>query len=527
MTVPHDPLLDAVLAVGSDLDLQTVLRRIAEAATTLVDAEYGALGVIRDDGQGLSQFLVVGVDAQTQERIGDLPRGEGMLGELIRHPHPLRLHDLTEHPQSVGFPAGHPPMRSFLGVPIRVRDVVFGNLYLTQKRGGRDFDQTDEDVVLALAAAAGAAIDNARLYTQTRQRERWLQASSEVVAALQGGSDPEAVLELVAQRAREVTGSRLALVALPLPQDRLLIEVADGEGAEGARGRLLDRGTTLLADVLGAGASRTHSARHLGLPGAGLVMCVPLGVPGRPARGVLAVLDPPDADLPLTERTLAVFAGQAAVSLELAERRAEAERLAVFEDRDRIARDLHDTVIQQLFATGMQLEAVDRQLQDRPDASGRVRRSIDDLDRTIRELRSTIYGLQAPHGGAASVRALVLQVIDAGTAQLGFTPSLRMDGLIDTRLSEVIGEHLLAVLREALSNAARHAQAHAVDVLLAVRDDDVLLQVSDDGVGLSDGGRRSGLANAASRAAQLGGQLELSVPSGGGTRLSWRVPLDP
>jgi signal transduction histidine kinase len=257
-------------------------------------------------------------------------------------------------------------------------------------------------------------------------------------------------------------------------------------------------------------------------------VAVPLGGQGGPARGVLVLAGLPPSDTAAVVRTLSSFAAQAAVALELAERRRDAERFALFEDRDRIARDLHDLVIQRLFATGMQLEGAVRLIRERPeDAAARVHRAVDDLDGTIRELRSTIYGLQAPQDGPPSLRALLLQVVDAGTEQLGFAPSLRLDGLLDTLVPGHVAEHLLAVLREALSNAARHAKATAVGVLVAVRDGQLLLEVTDDGVGLPAGGRRSGLANLESRAAELGGELVTQSADGRGTRLAWRVPLPP
>ena len=516
-------LLEAVLAVGSDLDLHSVLRRIVEAAVTLVDAEYGALGVISEDGTALSQFLVVGVEPELVAKIGSLPEGHGVLGQLIRDPHPLRLNDLAHHPESFGFPPNHPPMHTFLGVPIRVRDAVFGNLYLTEKHGGAGFDDEDEAVVQALAAAAGVAIQNARLYSETRQREQWLSASSEVSTALLSGTEPEEVLALVARRAREVTGAELVFVALPLDSGRLLVEVADGEGADVLRGRLVEEATSPLSAVVTGGETRHLAAGELG---ASAGIAVPLGGAGGPARGALGLLGLVTSDEPTVLRTLGSFAAQAAVALELAERRRDAERYAVFADRDRIARDLHDLVIQRLFATGMQLEGAARLISERPEeASARVHRAVDDLDGTIRELRSTIYGLQAPQEGPPSLRALVLQVVDAGTEQLGFAPSLRLDGLLDTLVPPAVAEHLLAALRESLSNAARHARATSVEVLVAVRDGAVVLQVTDNGVGIPADGRRSGLGNLATRAAELGGELRLGRRDEGGTALTWVVPL--
>jgi signal transduction histidine kinase len=497
-------LLQAVIAVAGDLDLQAVLHRIAQVAADLVDAEYAALGVISEDGASLSQFLVVGVDDEMVARIGSLPAGHGVLGKLITDPRPLRLDNLADHADSFGFPPNHPPMRTFLGVPIRVRDVVFGNLYLTEKRGGGSFDDGDEAIVLALAAAAGVAIQNARLYTETRQRERWLEASSEVSTALLSGKDPEDVLTLVAERARQVTGGALAFVALPVDGDRFLIEVAEGDGAGRQRGQMLDRSDVASGDWL----------------------AVPLTGNDADIRGVLVVTGVPDRDTAVATRALSSFAAQAAVALELAERRRDAERFAVFEDRDRIARDLHDLVIQRLFATGMQLEGAARLIESMPsEAAARVRGAVDDLDDTIRELRSTIYGLQAPEDERSSLRALVLQVVDAGAEQLGFAPSLRMDGLLDTLVPASVSEHLLAALREALSNAARHASARSVEVSVAVRDDELHLEVVDDGVGMGEPARRSGLANLSARAAQLGGTFAVASSPGAGTRIRWCVPL--
>ncbi|MDT7537739.1 MAG: hypothetical protein QOI82_1324, partial [Actinomycetota bacterium] len=516
-----------VIAIAGDLDLQAVLHRIAEVAADLVDAEYAALGVIGEDGRSLAQFLVVGVDDEMVARIGSLHAGHGVLGKLISDPRPLRLDNLADHADSFGFPPNHPPMRTFLGVPIRVRDTVFGNLYLTEKRGGGSFDDGDEAIVLALAAAAGVAIQNARLYTETRQRERWLEASSEVSTALLSGKDPEDVLTLVAVRARQVTGGALAFVALPVDGDRLLIEVADGEGAEAERGRLVDRAGSVLGDVLAAGVTKALPAAELPptvAPGDGLA--VPMGGGDGVARGVLVVTGLPAPDTQVAARALSSFAAQAAVALELAERRREAERFAVFEDRDRIARDLHDLVIQRLFATGMQLEGAVRLIDTRPgEAATRVRGAVDDLDDTIRELRSTIYGLQAPEDERSSLRALILQVVDAGAEQLGFAPSLRMDGLLDTLVPVAVSEHLLAALREALSNAARHASARSVEVSVAVRHDQLLLEVADNGMGMGETQRRSGLANLSARAAALGGTFDVVSTSGEGTRIRWRVPL--
>ena len=518
-------LLEAVLAIGSDLDLQTVLRRIAEAASNLVDAQYAALGVIGDDGQ-LSQFITVGIDAELHARIGTLPRGKGILGLLIRDPHPLRLDDLSKDPATSGFPAHHPPMTTFLGVPIRVRDEVFGNLYLTEKRGGSSFDEEDEAVVLALAAAAGVAIENARLYDAARRREGWLRASAEISSSLLGESDPDDVLQLVAARARELSLADTAFIALPVGADHLLVEVADGEGAAEVLGTRLSRTSSPSGKVLRDGEPQLlvglQAQDVLATSPIGSALLVPLA-----SRGVLVVttVDGAPSLQPAVVGEMSAFAAQATVGLEVAERRRDAQRLVVFEDRDRIARDLHDLVIQRLFATGMQLESAAR-LIERPEAATRVRRAVDDLDTTIREIRSTIDALQnEPSTGRPSLRSTLFDVIDAGTEQLGFAPAVRLAGLVDTAVPPDLADHLQAVLREALSNAGRHAEANRVEVVLEVGDS-VQLVVRDDGVGLPDGDvRSSGLSNLAERAALVGGTFTATRRPEGGTELVWTAPL--
>ena len=520
-------LLQAVLAIGSDLDLQTVLRRITQAASDLVDAKYAALGVIGDDGK-LSQFVTVGIPAELHAKIGALPRGKGILGLLIREPHPLRLDRLGDDPAAAGFPPHHPPMTTFLGVPIRVRDEVFGNLYLTEKRGGSSFDEEDEAVVLALAAAAGVAIENARLYDAARRREGWLRASAEVSSALLGEAEPEDVLQLVARRARELAPAATSFIALPAGPDHLLVEAAEGEGAEAIIGTRLSMATSPSGRVLQDGKPQlllgTEAQDVLAAGPVGSALLAPLAT-----RGVLVVTTADGAPslAPGVVDELAAFAAQAAVGLEVAEHRRDAQRLVVFEDRDRIARDLHDLVIQRLFATGMQLESAAR-LVERPEAATRVRRAVDDLDTTIREIRSTIYALQnEPSSERASLRSTLFDVIDAGTEQLGFTPAVRLAGLVDTAVPPQLGEHLQAVLREALSNAARHAKATRVDVVLEVGDS-VQLVVRDDGIGLPEGDlRRSGLGNLAERATLVGGTFHAERRPEGGTELVWTAPLDP
>ncbi|MGW4958289.1 GAF domain-containing protein [Nonomuraea sp. NPDC004186] len=527
-------LLEAVVLVGSELDLESVLRRIVETATKLVDASYGALGVIGHENT-LIQFIPVGLTEEEIARIEHWPHGLGLLGLLIKNARPLRLGRIADHPESYGFPAGHPPMGTFLGVPIRVRDEVFGNLYLTEKRGGGEFDEEDEAIVVALATAAGVAVDNARLYEVSRRRETWLQASSTVTTRLLSGADPRQALSLVAACARQMTDADLIEVLIPEPtRQSLIVEFADGEGAQELLGAVYVVSETLAGDVFTQGESMSdadmQSGPRPGSPlrrlGYGPVLMVPLG--GAPdVRGVL-VLAKRSGRLPFTggdEQVLQAFAGQAAIALELAEARRDAERLGLLEDRDRIAKDLHDVVIQRLFATAMTLMSTIR-LVERPEAAKRVQHAIDELDRTIRQIRSSIFALQGSGDAAApSLRTQIVELVEGAAGHLGFMPGLRMEGQIDALVPEPVADHLLAVLREALSNVVRHSRSTRADVLVEVTDSELVLVVTDNGIGLAETGRRSGLRNIEERAVQLGGTAELQAPEERGTRLRWRIPL--
>ncbi|MFJ4637424.1 GAF domain-containing protein [Streptomyces hygroscopicus] len=529
-------LLEAVLSVGRELDLSHVLRRIVEAAVVLVDAEYGALGVIGDD-QGLSAFLPAGVDGERSESAGPLPSGHGILGELIRHPRPLRPAELSEHPASDGFPPGHPPMHSFLGVPIRVRDEVFGNLYLSEKRGGKEFDGEDEAMLSTLAVAAGVAIENARLYEEARHRQRWLEANAEVTHSLLSGVDETRVLELIVEHARRILAADLGVLMLPVPgSDELQVALAAGTDAEAHRGLVLPREGTFGGAAFTASEPVTSTdvqsdpritvgpQRWAGL---GPAVAVPMRTSDG-VGGVLSLARTADsaAFTQIETDTLLGFAGQAAIAMKLAERRRDAEQLALLEDRDRIARDLHDLAIQRLFAAGMTLQSTLRFVQH-PEGSERLLRVVDDLDDTIKIIRSTIFGLRAHEAGPAvqGLRVRTAKTIEEAVPALGFTPSLRTEGLVDTDVPRSVADDMVAVLAEALSNIARHARADAAEISLVVAAGRLTLTVTDDGVGIPEGGRRSGLRNLAERAEQLGGQLDLDEPPGGGTRLVWAVPL--
>ncbi|WP_405547090.1 GAF domain-containing protein [Streptomyces phaeochromogenes] len=530
-------LLEAVLSVGRELDLPQVLRRIVEAAVVLVDAEYGALGVIGDDSR-LSEFLTVGMRDEQRAEIGDLPSGHGILGELIRHPEPLRLPELSEHPSSYGFPEHHPPMHSFLGVPIRVRDRVFGNIYLTEKRGAAEFGAEDESVLSTLAVAAGVAIENARLYEETRLSERWMRASGEVTSALLSGTSGAEVLELIVEQAREIASADVGMIAeYMIGAEELRPVLAFGADSEQRSGLVLSAQDGFVAAALTTAepvvsADIERDARtgegESQWAGLGPVVAVPLGAGGK-ARGVL-LLGRLAGRTPFSgadSGPLLGFAGQAALALELDERRRDAEQLALLQDRDRIARDLHDLAIQRLFAAGMTLQSAQRFV-DHPEAVERLSRTVDDLDDTIKIIRSTIFGLRAHGGGAkegGGLRGRVSEAVKVSATSFGFAPALRVEGLVDTDVPGEVADHALAVLGEALSNAVRHSGAHSVDVHLQCARGELALTVTDDGCGVPDGVARSGLKNLEDRARALGGTLTLGErPQGGGTRLVWRVP---
>ncbi|UED86760.1 GAF domain-containing protein [Streptomyces profundus] len=524
-------LLEAVLAVGRELDLPQVLRRVVEAATVLVDAEYGALGVIGED-ERLSEFLTVGVDGERAAAIGPLPSGHGILGELIRHPAPLRLSDLAAHPASHGFPPNHPRMRSFLGVPIRVREEVFGNLYLTEKRGGQDFDAEDESVLATLAVAAGVAIENARLYEESRNRQRWLEANAEVVRSLLSGAEEHEVLELLVRHARRILDADLGALCAPGAEgEGTAVSVADGPGAEAVRARTPPELAAVVRRAMAEGGPVTSADIGAGGegPSAGLgpALAVPMRA-GEHAWGALLLAR--DRRRPAfgedAPEPLLAFAGQAALAMELAERRRAAEQMAILEDRDRIARDLHDLAIQRLFATGMTLQSAVRFV-EHPQASERLMRAVDDLDETIRIIRSTIFGLRTHETGpgARGLRARLVRTVEETVPSLGFRPALRMEGLIDTDVPPEVAEHAVPVLREALSNVARHAGAGAGEVAVVVKDRALTLTVRDNGVGPRESGHLGGLRNLAERAERLGGAMTVGRADGGGTRLEWRVPL--
>ncbi|MGK4582240.1 GAF domain-containing protein [Kitasatospora sp. HPMI-4] len=548
-------LLEAVVSVGAGLDLHATLHRIAAAAAELVDAKYVALGVISPHGDGLSDFIHIGIDDDTADTIGQLPTGRGILGALIERPEPLRLADLATDPRSVGFPPRHPPMTSFLGEPIRVRDEVFGNLYLTEKQSGSGvFTPEDAQVLNALAAAAGVAIENARLYEEGRRRERWIAGAAAVSTALLSTDEAEVALTVAAEQVRELADGALGMILLPTGDGQMRVAHASGEAAEYVRGELLPEGSFASRLLAGEGVYlddmstdpdvEIRLARNFGAS-----MAVPMIAAGRVLGGLCvwrSVGAPPFTE---TEKQLAqTFASQSALALRLAEGQRDQQRLAVFQDRDRIARDLHDLVIQRLFATGMMLEGAARRAIV-PEVKTGIGKAVDELDATIQEVRTTIYALQHDdHGDEPdNLRTRVLREGSQAAAALGFKPSVVFTGPVESLVGEQTGRQLLAALREMLSNTARHARASRVGVEIdatvhldagghPVSGDPesleragrpgVLLTVTDDGVGIPHGGRRSGLRNLARRAENLGGAAwHEPGPDGEGARVRWSARL--
>jgi signal transduction histidine kinase len=523
-------LLEAVLAAGTGLRLPDVLRAIVEGASQLVDARYGALGVLGPDGQ-LAEFVTYGIDDEERARIGHEPRGHGILGLLVRDSRPLRLRDLSEHPAAVGFPPDHPPMRSFLGVPVRVRDAVFGNLYLCEKQGGEEFTATDEELVSALAVAAGLAIENATLYAEGIRRGEWLDAIAEIGRELLGGAPLGDVLREIADRAAAIArADRARLMLRTGDAPNLEIVAVSGEGSaalvgtevpvEGSvAGDAFSKGETLLVEEA-TDEPRVHLPALEGRD-VGPVIYAPL-LAADETLGVLSVdrtnggrtFDSLDAEV------VGSFARQAALAIDLARSRRDRERVRLLEDRERIGRNLHDTVVQRLFAVGMLLQAT---LAKGAGADGpRLTKAIDEIDATIKEIRTSIFTLSNPRG--TGLRHEILSLVDDYAERCGFEGHVGFEGPVDAAIPPEVARQLVPVVREALSNVARHARAREVSVGLEVGEG-ITLRVVDDGVGLAGAPpHRSGLANLADRAAALGGTCTLRATPGGGTTLVWHVP---
>jgi signal transduction histidine kinase len=529
----HERLLRAALQLTAEHSTQVVLQRIVEMAAELTGARYAALGVINREGW-LSDFLTTGLSQEERDRIGALPQGHGILGVLIKDPRPLRLKEISRDPRSFGFPPNHPPMATFLGGPIEARGEVFGNLYLTEKEGGGEFTEDDEETLMLLAAQAGGAIENARLFEANEHRQRRLEVSQTISAAILESNTAE-VLALVARYAVEFARGDLATISTPAGDgESLVIVAAEGEGAEQFRNVKVPLQGSLSGAAIQAGeafivqdaASDPRVNRPAGpnMTPSGPAMLLPLSAGGR-IFGALAVTRY-GTNRPFISEDMAPIsnlAAQGAVALEYGRTQDQLRRLAVLEDRERIARDLHDGAIQSLFAVGMNLQAT-AAMAEATDVADRIAYAVDELDRVIKELRNYIFGLRSQ---------LSARQLDDALRRLASDFQERSGVLTIVEIDSDIAAHLqgnasevVQLTREALSNVVRHAQATTCRVSLYRHDGVALLEIDDDGVGFdaSVRGKGLGLENLRQRASLLGGNVELRSTPESGTCLRVLLP---
>ncbi|MEV6276725.1 GAF domain-containing protein [Nocardia sp. NPDC051832] len=533
-------LVEAMLVITAGLDLDNTLRTIVHTAVELVGSRYGALGVWEDTAAGsqLGEFVYEGIDDRTRVMVGALPRGHGVLGLHLERPEPLRLKDLSAHPASTGFPAHHPAMHTFVGVPVKVRGVVLGSLYLTEKAGGHEFTEHDQAVVQALAAAAGIAIENARLYAQSRVRQRWLEATSEVATQLLGGAEPAAVLELIADRAMTLTGSARAFLALPEDPDlapdevtQLVVVAATGVDSETLADRRIPiydpYSGTAFRDGLAVSTGPLAGDPLFGSPtGLGAALILPLRA-GQVVIGVLAVVRPAGvAHLDAATRSMmSAFSDQAALALHLADAQQRMREFDVLADRARIAHNLHDHVIQQLFAVGLSLQSAVRQAQP-PEVRERLAVTLKDVEAVTRDIRHSISELQSKAtADAPRFRRRLHDLVAGLTADSGLHTTVRLAGPVSVLAAPLLHD-VETVLREGVGNVVRHAAATWVSVGLRVNDD-VVVEIKDDGAGRAEVEFRGGLVDLAARAERAGGSLTVGRNPAGGTVLRWSAPLPP
>ncbi len=527
-------LLEAGLILSSELSLPLTLQRIVELAAEITGARYGALGVLGPDG-AITAFITTGVSEAERAAIGHIPVGRGILGVLIDDATPLRLQDISRDPRSVGFPPNHPPMRSFLGAPVKARGRVFGNIYLTEKQGAEEFDADDESALTVLASQAGVAIENARLYEEASDRARRLEALRAVATAILGGGRAEAVLGLVARYARELAGADVAAIAVPADDGELVVQAADGVQAERLRGVRFPVEGSVAGEVLRSGkvvvlpdanAEERVDQPLVGLGQVGSALFAPLSAEGR-AFGTLAVANAHggpafrEADVQLLE----TFAAQAAVALEHVRLRRELDRLVVIQDRERIAKELHDGAIQALFAVGLGLQGTAMLARD-PELAARIEGAVDELDRVIRDLRNYIFGLRPGILADRQLDQALRRLVEEFQQRSGVVAVAEIDPEAAALLAGSAGD-VVQLAREALSNVSRHAAATTCRVSLRQEEAGVVvLEVDDDGRGfdpdVAAGGH--GLPNLRERAAALGGQAEISSTPGQGTTVRATIP---
>jgi signal transduction histidine kinase len=531
-------LLKAGLEISANLELSRVLQRIVDLAAELTGARYAALGVV-EQGGGITEFITTGVTEKQRDAIGHIPIGKGILGLLIKEPKLLRLQDLQAHPQSVGFPPNHPPMTSFLGAPVLARDTVFGNIYITEKRGG-EFTPEDEESLVVLAAQAGVAIENSRLYEHSRTQARRLTALREITEViLEGETEDEPLLQLIARTARELVGANVATIATYAGDggEELVILVADGGYAnelvamsvpleKSISGAVVKTGKPVVTED--AGADRGAYQPMIEVGHMGPAVFVPLVRSGSPF-GTLTVARTPGSAIFATEQIelVGTFAVQTSLALEYSRLQRELRRLAVLDERERIATELHDGVIQGLFAMGLNLQATALMI---PDAT--VQRRIEDvitqLDGSIRDLRNYIFGLRP---GALADRQLQQTLRDMAK-EFQESAQMRVDLAIDEAVAaELAGRagDVVQLVREAMSNVRRHSDASRAWISLRRKGQTAVLQVKDNGNGFSTGTPVSeshhGLRNLHKRVAGAGGTLELSSTVGKGTTVRAVIPI--
>ena len=529
----YERLLEAGVALAAELSLPAALQRIVELAAELTDARYGALGVVGRDGV-ITEFITTGVSDTERAAIGHIPVGRGILGVLIDDARPLRLHDLADDPRSVGFPANHPPMRSFLGAPVTARGRVYGNLYLTEKRDGQDFDADDERALVLLATQAGVAIENAHLYEEARDRARRLEAVRAITTAILAGTDSGEILGLVVGQARELVGADLATLALPAGTDQLVIEAADGLLSEVLQGTTFPISGSVTGEVLRTGkavaladaSADDRMAQPIVRARVGPALFVPLAVRGR-TLGSLTVANARGGP-PLREATVQlveIFAEQAAVALEYARLQRELQRLALLEDRERIAKELHDGAIQSLFAVGMGLQGSALLASD-GELRARIQNAVEELDRVIRDLRNYIFGLRPGILADRQLDQAIQGLVEEFQQRTGVVAVAEIDPGVAAELSGKAGD-VVQLAREALSNVSRHAQAATCRVSLYRDEHGGVLEVDDDGRGFDPSqatGAGQGLRNLRERAQALGGHTEIASTPGQGTKVQVTIP---
>ena len=528
-----DLLLEAGVSLASELSLPIVLQRIVDLAVEVTDARYGALGVLGEAGL-ITEFITTGISEKQRQLIGPLPTGRGVLGQLIKEPKPLRLRNIADHSQSVGFPANHPPMHSFLGAPVQAMGRVFGNIYLAEKRSAEQFSQEDEETLLVLATQAGVAIANASLYAEIRQRERWLAALRDITDQVLSGASERALLDSIAEHARELAGADAStIITRGETPGQLVVAAAVGARAGQMRGHVLPAEGPISGAVMKSGEAVDFEDVSLDSRGYQPIVRAygpAYFCPLRDHDGVIGALMIAnlkggakfDQD---RIRLVSSFADQASIAIQYRRAQAELSRLGLMEERERIAKELHDGIIQSLFAVGMGLQGT-ALMAASPEMTGRLDGAVEELDRVIRDLRNYIFGLRP---GILADRQLdqALRVLaDETQARSGIPVEVGVDAGLAASLSGRSTD-IVQLTREALSNVVRHARAGTAKVSLARERAEAILTIEDDGLGFDAGGESvgNGLRNMRERAVSLGGSLEVSSRDGEGTRLQVRFPI--